>query len=78
MVLDFWPSPDNALYLYQVSRKYLRGFQSYREDTVCILKFSKGHNSENSVGGVMALVLSTLLDSVLYLYQILPKYLVGF
>ena len=48
--------------------KYFKGFQSYREDAVCILKFSKGHNSVNSVDGVMALVLSTLSDGVLYLY----------
>ena len=26
---------------------------------VCILKFSKGHNSVNSIGGVMGLILST-------------------
>ena len=45
---------------------------------VCILKFSKGHNSVKSVGGVMVLVLSTLSDSVLYLYQVLSKYLIGF
>ena len=38
-----------------------------------ILKFSKGHNSVNSEGGVMALVLSTLSDGVLYLYQVLLK-----
>ena len=31
-----------------------------------------------NVGGVMILVLSTLSDSVLYLYQVLSKYLVGF
>ena len=48
-------------------------FQSYREDTVCILKFSKGHNSVNNVGGVMALVLSTLSDSVLYLFPCFLK-----
>ena len=41
---------------------------------VCILKFSKGHNSVNSVGGVMVLVLSTSSDSVLYFYQVLSKY----
>ena len=40
---------------------------------VCILKFSKGHNSVNSVDGIMALILSTLSDDVLYLYQILSK-----
>ena len=45
---------------------------------VCILKFSKGHNSVNSVGGVMALVQSTLSDGVLYLHQVLLKYLIGF
>ena len=56
-----------------VSRKYVKGFQSYQEDAVCILKFSKGHNSVNSVDGVMAFVLSTLPDSVLYLYQVLSK-----
>ena len=33
---------------------------------VCILKFSKGHNSVNNVGGAMVLVLSTLSDSVLF------------
>ena len=36
-----------------------------------MLKFSKGHNSVNSVSGVMVLALSTLPDSVLYLYQVL-------
>ena len=78
MLLNLSTSPDDALYLYQVSRKYLKGFQSYREDTVCILKFSKGHNSVNSVDGVMALALSRLSDSALYLYQVLSKYLIGF
>ena len=68
MVLNLCKLSDDALYLYQVSRKYLTGFQSYREDAVCILKLSKGHNSINMVSGVMALVLSTLPDSVLYLY----------
>ena len=73
MVLYLCTSSDDALYLYQVSRKYLKGFQSYQEDAVCILKYSKEHNSVNSEGGVMALVLSTLSDDVLYLYQVLLK-----
>ena len=73
MELNLSISSDDALYLYQVSRKYLKGFQSYQEDAVCILKFSKGHNSVSSVGGVMELVLSTLSDGVLYLYQVLLK-----
>ena len=29
MVLNICTSSDDALYLYQVSRKYLKGFQSY-------------------------------------------------
>ena len=78
MVLNLCTSPHDALYLYHVSRKYLKGFQSYQEDAVCILKFTKGHNSVNSVGGVMALVLSTLSNGVLYLYQVLSKYLMSF
>ena len=78
MVLNLCSSPDDALYLYQVSRKYLKELQSYREDAVCILKFLKEHNSVNSVVGVMALVLSTLSDDVLYLCQVLLMYLIGF
>ena len=70
MVLNLCTSPDDASYLYKVSRKYLKEFQSYREDAVYILKFPKGHNSVNSVGRVMSLVLSTLSDGVLYLYQV--------
>ena len=78
MVLNLSISSDDALYFCQVSRKYLKGFQSYQEDAVCILIFSKGHNFVNSVGGIMALVLSTLSDGVLYLYKVLSKYLIGF
>ena len=76
---------DDGLCLYQVSRKYLKGFQSYSadvicylEDVICTLKFAMGHNSVKNVGGVMVLVLSTLFDNALYLYQVLPKYLMGY
>ena len=65
MVLNLCISSDDALYFYKVSRKYLKGFQTYQGHSVCILKFSKGHNSVNSVGEVMTLVLSTLSDGVL-------------
>ena len=56
MVLNLCTSSDDVLYLYQVSRKYLTGFQSYRADAICILKFAKGQNSVKNVGGVMVLV----------------------
>ena len=42
------------------------------------LKFAKGHNSVQNLDGVMVLVLSTLSDNALYLYQVLSKYLIGF
>ena len=29
MILNLCTSSDGALYLYQISRKYLKGFQSY-------------------------------------------------
>ena len=32
----------------------------------------------NNVGGVMVLILSTLFDNVLYLYQVLSKYLIRY
>ena len=41
-------------------------------------KFTKEHNSVRSVGGVKKLVLCTSSDNVLYLYQVLAKYLKGF
>ena len=35
----------HALYFYQVLRNYLRWYQSYRADTISILKITKGYNS---------------------------------
>ena len=63
---------------YNFQENISKGFRVTPEDANCIMKFSKGHNSVNNVCGVMALVLSTLSDSVLYLYQVLWKYLIGF
>ena len=37
---------------------------------IFIRKISKGHNLPNTVGGVLFLVLCTLPDSGLYLYQV--------
>ena len=58
--------------------KYLKGYQSYRADAICILKYAKGHNSVKSVGGVLELVQYTMSDNALYLYQVLSKYLKRF
>ena len=43
-----------------------------------IPKFSKEHNSVNSVGGVMVFVLFTSSDNILHLNQVLSKLLIGF
>ena len=45
---------------------------------MCILKFAKGQNYVESVGGVMILVQYTSSENALYLYQVLSKYLKGF
>ena len=44
---------------------------------MCILKFTKGHNSVTSVGGVTE-ILFTSSNHALFLYQVLSKYLKGF
>ena len=43
-------------------------------DTMFTLKFTKGRDSINDVGGVLVLVFCKSLDHVLYLYQVLWKY----
>ena len=78
IVLNLYTLSDDALYLYHVSRKYLTGFQSYWADAICVLKFAKRHISIKHVDGDMVLILSTMIDEVLYLYQVLSKYLIEF
>ena len=56
---------DCASYLYQVSRKYLKGFHNYSADVICILRFTKGYSSVKSVGGVRVFILRTLSDNAL-------------
>ena len=55
MVLVLCSSLDNAKYFYQ---------------TVSIVKFAKGHNSVQNVGGVMVLVLCTSFDDALYWFKV--------
>ena len=62
----------------QFQENISKRFQSYLVDSICILKFTKGHNSVKSVGGVSVLILCTWSDNALYLYQVLSKYLRGF
>ena len=49
-------SSGHALYFYQVLRNYLKRYQSYRADTISILKITKGNYSAKNVGGVTVLI----------------------
>ena len=44
-VINLCTSSGHALYFYQVLRNYLKRYQSYRADTISILKITKGNNS---------------------------------
>ena len=68
-------SSGHALYFYQVLWNYLEQSQSYRADTIFILKISKGNNSAKNVGGVTVVNLCTLSDHALYLCQVSWNYL---
>ena len=68
-------SSGHALYFYQVLWNYLKRYQSYRADTISILKIAKGNNSAKNVGGVPVVNLCTSSDHALYFYQVLWNYL---
>ena len=42
---------SHALYLCQVLCYYLKRYQSYKGDTISILKITKGNNSTKNAGG---------------------------
>ena len=74
MVVNLCTSSGQALYFYQVLWNYLERYQSYRVDTISILKISKGNNSAENVGGVTVVDLCTSSDHVLYLCQVSWNY----
>ena len=45
---------------------------------ICMMKFTKGHNSIKSVSKVRSLALCISSNEALYLYQVLRKYLKAF
>ena len=61
--------------LYQVLWNYLEWYQSYRADTISILKITKGNNSAKNASGATVVNLCTSSDNALYFYQILWNYL---
>ena len=74
-VFNLCTSSCHALYFYQVSWNYLEQYQSYRADTISILKITKGNNSAKNVGGVNIVNLCTSSGHALYFYQVLWNYL---
>ena len=68
-------SSGHALYFYQVLWNYLKRYQSYRADTISILKITKGNNSAKNVGGVTVVNLCTSSGHALYFCQVLWNYL---
>ena len=67
-------SSDHALYFYQILWNYLKRYQSYRANTISILKITKGNNSAKTVGGVTVVNLCTSSGHALYFYQVLWHY----
>ena len=74
-VVYLYISSGHALYFYQVLRNYLKRYQSYRADTISILKITKGNNSAKNVGGVTVVKLCTSSGHALYFYHVLRNYL---
>ena len=68
----------HALYFYPVLWNYLKRYQSYRADTISILKITKGNNSAKNVGGVTIVNLCMSSGHALYFYQVLWNYLEGY
>ena len=68
-VVNLCTSSGHALYFYQFLWNYLKRYQSYRADTISILKITKGNNSAKNVGGVNVDHLCTLSGHALYLCQ---------
>ena len=69
-VFNLCTSSGHALYFYQVSLNYLEQYQSYRADTISILKITKGNNSAKNVGRVTVVNLCTSSGHALYLCQL--------
>ena len=60
----------HALYCTKFCKNYLEQYQSYRADTISILKITKGNNSVKNVGGVTVVNLCMSSVHALYLCQV--------
>ena len=52
--------------LYQVSRNYLKPYQSYKADTISMPEIKKGNNSANNVSGVTYFILCKMAGHALH------------
>ena len=69
-IFNLCMSSGHALYFYQVLLDYLERYQSYRVDTISILKITRGNNSAKNVGGSTVVNLCMLSCQSLYLCQV--------
>ena len=69
-VVNLCTSSGHVLYFYQVLRPYLKWYQSYRADTISILKITQGNKSAKNVGGVNVFNVCTSSGHALYLCQV--------
>ena len=69
-VVNLCKMAGHTLHLYQVSWNYLERYQSYRADTISILKITKGNNSTKNVGGATVVNLCMSSGHALYLSQV--------
>ena len=58
------------LYISTKFGEIIEQYQSYRADTISILKITKGNNSAKNVGGVNIVNLCTSSGHALYLCQL--------
>ena len=75
MLISAHHPSGHALYFYQVLRNFLEQYQTYRADTLSILKITKGNNSAKNIGGVTVVNLCMSSGHALYFYQVLRNYL---
>ena len=71
LLVNLSTSSGHAVYFYQVLLNYLERYQSYRADTISILKITKGNNSAKNVDGETVVYLCTSSGHALYFYQVL-------
>ena len=72
-VVDLCMSSGHALYFYQVLWNYLKRYQSYKADTISILKISKGNNSAKNVGGVTVYICAKFREIILSSIKVMKR-----